>query len=382
MLKRRLAFVWICLVGFVLSTHAQTADEVFTFPFHMDSRLIVFEGEMNGMPAKFAFDTGAALGLAGNDFVESKRIKIKGKRMTIRDTNDQTKRVKTGYTDEMKIGGFTVSNVKSLITEMPYLACQDFYLLGSNVIKLLNWQLDFDRMEISVSKKPFEISENYISIPVTYSSNRPHTTLKFGGLKFENILVDTGFAGILEVDNSSELIINYLEEKEKHGLSHANISLSTGAISQQVVESAQLKVDSLTLGSGLFLGVPTAFEPTKSSKLGIAFFRSLSHKTIINNSKSTYHLLPRESYRFRDPFFLNLQYQDGKVLVSGKSLEEDEVYSQIELGEEILAVNGIPTADFIEECDFVRWYFTYDADDMTIETSNGKALKVSRTSLN
>ena len=39
--------------------------EVFTFPFHMDSRLIVFEGEMNGMPAKFAFDTGAALGLAG-----------------------------------------------------------------------------------------------------------------------------------------------------------------------------------------------------------------------------------------------------------------------------------------------------------------------------
>ncbi|MHA7130109.1 aspartyl protease family protein [Algoriphagus namhaensis] len=382
MLKRVLVLVWICLVGFILSTYAQSADTVFTFPFHMDSRLIVFEGEMNGMPANFAFDTGAALGLAGNDFVDSKQVKIKGKRMTIRDSNDQTKRVKTGYTAEMKVGGFTVSNVKSLITEMPYLACQDFYLLGSNVIKLLNWQLDFDRMEISVSKEPFEVSPDDISLPVSYSSNRPFTTLKFGGLKFENILIDTGFAGILEVDNSSDLIINYLEKKEKLGLTHANIGLSTGAISQQIVESALLKVDSLELGTGVFVSIPTGFEPTKSSKLGIAFFRSLSHKTIINNSESAYHLLPRESYRFKAPFFLSLQYQNSKVIVSGKSLEEDYIYSQIELGEEILSINGIPTANFTEECDFVRWYFTYDADDMTIETSSGKTLKISRTPIN
>ncbi|MFC3878699.1 aspartyl protease family protein [Algoriphagus namhaensis] len=382
MLKRVLVFVWICLMGFVLSTYAQSADTVFTFPFHMDSRLIVFEGEMNGMPANFAFDTGAALGLAGNDFVDSKQVKIKGKRMTIRDSNDQTKRVKTGYTDEMKIGGFTVSNVKSLITEMPYLACQDFYLLGSNVIKLLNWQIDFDRMEIRASKEPFEVSPDYISLPVSYSSNRPFTTLKFGGMKFENILIDTGFSNILEVDNSSELVLSYLGEKEKLGLSHSNISLSTGAISQQIVESAQLKVDSLELGSGVFVSIPTDFESTKSSKLGIGFFRGLSHKTIINNSESTYHLLLRESYSFRDPFFLNLQYQDGKVIVSGKSLEVDDVYSQIELGEEILSINGIPTSDFIEECDFVNWYFTYDADDMTIKTSTGKTLKVARTALN
>ncbi len=356
-------------------------DAVFTFPFHMDSRLLVFEGEMNGKPAKFAFDTGATLGLAGDTFVENGRIKVKNRNMTIRDSNNETKRVRTGTTKQMKFGDMKVSNPKALITNMPFLNCQDYYLLGSNVIKLVNWKIDFDKMEISVSMKPFPVEPEFAKVKVFYENNRPFTVLKFGGMKLSKVLIDTGYTRILDIDNSSDLMKEFIAKKEEQDRTNKNISLSVGAISESLDETTQIIVDSLDVAGMKIMDVPTDFFPTKSTKLGIGFFKYVSHTTIINNSESTYYLDLREEPDFKDPFLLNLQYDEGKILVSGKSLEDHPLYSQIELGDQVISINGNPTSSFTSECEFVTWYYSYDQDEMTIQTKDGEPITFTSTTL-
>lgn len=378
---KRLIFFGLSL-SLSWSSFGQESDSVYSFPFHLESRLIVFSGEMNGQATNFAFDTGAALGLAGKNFSNTKRVKIKGKRMTIRDSNSETKKVRTAYTDEIKIGEFKISNVKSLIYDMSYLSCQDFYLLGSNVIKLLNWEIDFEKMIVRVSQKPFPIKDSYLALPVSYKNTRPYTELSFQGINLSNILIDFGYTKVLDLDSSSELIRKYIQNKDNQGFTHASLNHSTGAISQKTEETINILLDTLVLGNGAVYGIPTEFMETNHSKLGLAFFSTLSKKTIINNSESTYYLdLKNESPKFLDTKFFNLRYSEGKVLVSGKSLEQIPSHQEIEIGEEVISVNGIPMSDFSDECAFVNWYYRFSVDKISIITKSGKNLSFEPISL-
>jgi len=383
MLRKVIYFVLILTVTFSYAFGQKNSkeDTVYTFPFHMESRLIVFEGKLNGKQANFVFDTGAALGLAGKSFANDGRIEVKGKRMTIRDSNNNTKKVRTGYTDVMNIGGMRITNPKVLVTEMPYLSCQNYYLLGSNVIKLINWVIDFDKMEISVSLQPFDVPEDYLALEIKYENSRPFTTVSFGGIKLSKVLIDTGYTRILDIDNGSNLVQAYLANKESIGRVNKNISLSTGAISQTMDETTVILVDTLDLAGYEIYDIPIDFFETTSTKLGIGFFKAISHKTIINNSDSKYYLNLRSQSEFKDPFLLNLQYSKGEVIVSGKSLEDDQDFKRIEIGEEVVTINGQPTSRFSDECDFVQWYFTYNEKTMTIETKDGDSFTFGKSKL-
>lgn len=371
------------ILGSIGSVSAQQGkrDTVYTFPFHMDSRLIVFEGELNGQLTYFAFDTGAAIGLADESFVQNERIKARKKVMMMRDTNNEIARVGTGKSKQVKLGGFKINNVESLILSMPYLSCQNYYLLGSNVIKLLNWEIDFDSNLIRVSDGPFPVEPQYLPLPVTYQSSRPFTSLSFDGMALSNVLIDTGYSRILDVDNSSSLMKSYIEEKEKLGRTNTNISLSTGAAGEKLEETIQILVDTLLVNGQKILGVPTDFIETKSSKIGIGFFKMMSHKTIINNSESTYYLDVRADYEFEKPFLLNLQYTGNQVVIAGKSLEKDPLFERVSIGDEVVSINGNPTVNFSKECDFIQWYFNYNEDEMTIQTKGGASLTFNRTTL-
>lgn len=364
------------------SSFGQKSDSVYSFPFHMQSRLLVFSGEMNGQATNFAFDTGAAMGLAGKSFSSTKRVKIRGKRMTIRDSNNETKKVRTAYTDEIKIGGLKISNVKSLIYDMPFLSCQDFYLLGSNVIKLLNWEIDFEKKIVRVSQVPFPVKENYLALPVTYKNTRPFAELSFRGMKLSNILIDFGYSKVLDLDLSSELISNYIQSKDNLGLTHTSLSHSSGAVSQKTEKTINILLDTLALGNGAVYQIPTEFIETQNGKIGLSFFSTLSKKTIINNSESTYFLyLKHESPKFLDPSFLNLRYSEGKILISGKSLEKIPSHLELDMGEEVSSVNGISMSDFSDECAFVNWYYRFSEDKISIITKSGKKLSFERMPL-
>lgn len=368
-------------VGFS-QTSLETTDSIYSFPFSLESKLLVFKGQMNGVETDFAFDTGASMGLANTKTESSGRLKVKGKQIKMRDANNQVKRVKTGVSDELKIGGYSFSKVRSLVNDMAYLYCMDYYLLGADVIRQLNWEIDFEKMIVKVSKKPFPVSDLLFRLPVTYINNRPFVSTGFANGKFDRVLIDFGYTQVMDFPKDNPTILPFLSLKDSLGQSNLNISSAMGALGMKTYETRTILVDSLLIGDRYFSRIPVDFEETPSSKIGLGFFSNLSKRTILNNSESAYYLdLKSEGPSFPDPIHINLQYQNGKIVLVGKPMGLVPQDLQIEIGEQIAAVNGKKSEDFGDECEFMQFFYQGNSDQIELEKLNGEKLIFKRIPL-
>lgn len=350
------------------------SDSVYSLPFHMDAGLLVFKGQMNGVETDFAFDTGASMGLANSLAKPAKRLKVKGKKIKIRDSNKQVAKVPTGLTKEIKISGVTFPKIRSLVNDMAYLYCMDYYLLGSDIISQLNWEIDFEKKVIRFSKKPFPVENGWTNIPVYFANKRPFVKVKFAGQQFENVLIDTGYTQFFSFPANNTSIQGFLSMKDSLGLSNPNISSSMGALSIQTDSSRTILIDSLQIGENYFGGIPISFEPNTGAKLGIGFFNTLSSTLVINNSESKYFLQMREEVKFKDPIQVGVHYKEGKLVVMSKSIGAVPEDNMLNIGEEILSVNGHKAEDFVDSCEFIRWSFTNKPKSVTITKLDGTSL--------
>lgn len=363
---------FLLTVGLILPGKAQ--NSVSTFPFHLDSRLLVFEGKMNGVPTNFAFDTGAAMGMA-NSLSESKgRLDVKGKKIRLRDSNQQIQKVKTGLSEEFEIGGFRIEKVRSLVNDMDFLFCMDYFLLGQDVIKQLNWEIDFENKLIRVSKTPFPVDPSWTKLPIFYQGNRPFVTLAFGGQTFPDALVDFGYVQVMDFPDHLPEIQSFLSKKDSLGLSNPNISTAMGALGQKTFSSRSIWVDSLTIGGSLIARVPIDFEESSYPKLGLGFFNSLSRKTILNHSDMAYYMEMRPQATFEESTQIGVLYQDGKLVLTAKPEGMTEHDSKIEVGEEIKSINGFSAADFEGECSYFSWSNGQLSKPVEIEKLDGTKL--------
>ena len=349
-------------------------DSIQTFPFHIDAGLVVFKGQMDGVDTDFAFDTGAAMGLANSMAEPTARLKVKGKKIKMRDSNKQIAKVPTGLTKEISIGGFTFPKVRSLVNDMAYLYCMDYYLLGSDIISQLNWEIDFENMRIRISKSPFPVQQDWTVIPVYFFNKRPFVTVKFAGQEFRNVLIDTGYTQVFSFPANNPSIQDFLFLKDSLGLSNPNISSSMGALSIQTDSTKTILVDSLQIGENNFERVPVSFEPSTGAKLGIGFFKTLGSTLVINNAESKYFLRMRDEIKFKDPIQVGVHYQEGKIVVMSKSIGAVPEDIMLSIGEEILSVNGRRAEDFVDACDFMRWSFTSKPNSISITKLDGTTL--------
>lgn len=357
-----------------LSFPGKAQDSISTFPFHLDSRLLVFEGKMDGVPTRFAFDTGAAMGMA-NSLSESKgQLKVKGKKIRLRDSNLQIQKVKTGLSEEIEIGEFKIENVRSLLNDMDFLFCMDFYLLGQDVIKQLNWEIDFDRKLIRVSKAPFAVDPSWTKLPIHYQGNRPFVTLAFGNQTFPDALVDFGYVQVMDFPDHLPEIQAFLTKKDSLGLSNPNISTAMGALGQKTFSSRSIWVDSLTIGGSFIERVPIDFEESSYPKLGLGFFNGISRKTILNHSEMAYYLEMRPQATFEESTHIGVLYQDGKLTVTAKPVGVSEQDTKIVVGEEIKSINGFSAADFDGVCSYFFWSNGQVSKPVEIEKLDGTKL--------
>lgn len=358
----------------LLSLSVQAQDSIYTFPFHMDSKLLVFTGEMNGVPTQFAFDTGASMGLANSQSASSGRLKIKGKKMKITDSNLEVQKIPTGVSDEIKIGEFKFEKVKSLVNDMAFLACMDFYLLGADIISQLNWEIDFEKQLIRVSKTPFPTEDMDTSFPVVFRNNRPFTQINFSSVEFKNMLIDFGYTQVIDFPSNFPLAQPFISKKDSLRLSNPNISTSMGALGSKTYTTKTILVDSLKVGDAYFSQIPVDFEENSTAKIGLKFFSGISSKTILNHSDSLFYLKLRPEPNFGEDTQIGLQFNDGKIVLSGKPLGLTSDDSKIEIGEEILEVNGVKMEGFSNECDFLKWYVSHNPEQIELTKLDGTQL--------
>lgn len=374
---KRFLIVFFALFVFKSGEFAEgqiLSDSVYSLPFHIDAGLLVFKGQMNGVETDFAFDTGAGMGLANSLAEPAKRLKVKGKKIKMRDSNQRVAKVPTGLTNEIRIGGITFPKIRSLVHDMPYLYCMDYYLLGSDIISQLNWEIDFENWIIRFSKTPFKVNSDWTDIPIYFLNKRPYVTVKFAGQEFKNILIDTGYTQFFSFPSNNPSIREFLSLKDSLGLSNPNISSSMGALSIQTDSTRTILIDSLQIGEYQWGEIPISFEPNTGAKLGIGFFKTLGSTLVINNAESKYFLRMREEVKFTDPIQIGVHYKEGKLLVMSKSIGAVPEDIMLSIGEEILSVNGRKAEDFADSCEYIRWSFTNKPKSVTITKLDGTSL--------
>lgn len=360
-----------------------TADTVYTFPFHMANKLLVFEGEINGVPTQFAFDTGAGMGLAGASFKTDGRFSGNAGKIKMRDSNQKIQKVKIAKSKLLKIGGFEFEGVKSLVVDMPFLSCMDYYLLGADVIRQLNWEIDFEKKLVSVSKSPFALEENGLSFPVQFIQHRPHVKIAFADKEFEKVLVDFGYTQTLNFELDFDVKSDFITQKESEKKVNPYLGFSMGALSMATNMTYAIILDSLQLGDGKLYGIPADFEENTSDKIGLKLFSSLSSRTILNNTDGIFHMvLKAPKVDFENPTHMNFSFQDGKIIVTGKPLGRMPQDALIEVGEEILELNGMSAADFGDFCGFISWLSQMDSDEIKVKKRDGTELIFRKTPLN
>lgn len=376
-MKRFLIFI-LLLSLFRLPGNAKEltiSDSVYSLPFHIDAGLLVLKGKMNGVETDFAFDTGASMGLANSLAEPAQRLEVKGGKIKMRDSNSQTTKVPTGVTEEIQLGDISFPKVRSLVNDMEYLYCLDYYLLGSDIIGQLNWEIDFEKMITRFSRAPFPAGSGFMSFPVTYSNNRPFVSVNLAGKEFKNILIDTGYSQVFSYPANSSSVQAFISKMDSLGLSNPNIRGAMGALSSSTVNVKTILVDSLKIGKHYLNDIPVDFEVSSGPKLGLRFFTSLGSRLIINNSESSYHISIRpEGASFQDPMQMGVQYQNGKLILKSKSIgavPEDEL---IEVGEEINSVNGRISTSFQDSCEFIRWSYTSKPEVIQIQKMDGTEL--------
>ncbi len=357
-----------------LLTKVAAQDTIYTFPFSLESKLLVFEGEMNGVKTDFAFDTGAAMGLANTHSEPLGRLKIKGKKIKLRDSNREVKKVPTGLTDEFKIGGFTFSKVRSLVNDMAFLYCMDYYLLGHDLIQQLNWEIDFEKNLIRVSESPFPVDSTWVKMPISLLSNRPFTELAFGGKSHGKALIDFGYTSIMDFPGSDPGIQSFLAEKDSLGLSNPNISTSMGALGKKTFSTRSIVVDSVKIGESYFTDIPIDFEESSSPKIGVGFFSTLTEKTILNHDQNAYFLHLKPNPKIPEHTHVTVMFESGKLILAGKPVGLTPDDAKIETGEEIRSINGYTAGDFEDECSYFSWSIAEKSDKAVIVKMDGTSL--------
>jgi len=62
------------LAAFIISSCKGQDNRISEIPYTLDKRLLVFKGQLNGIETNFAFDTGAAEGIASTNEKNGKGI--------------------------------------------------------------------------------------------------------------------------------------------------------------------------------------------------------------------------------------------------------------------------------------------------------------------
>jgi hypothetical protein len=371
----------LSLAILVLNSKVLAQDNrVDTLNFSMKSSLLVIEGAINGNKALFAFDTGAYAGVLNSKQVAANNIKNTGNK-NVRDSNNENKKMGRGKINTISIGSFSFENMESVIFDMPFLLCNDFYLLGGDVINRLNWKFDFINNLAFISKTPFVPSNNMTVLPVQFINNRHFTDLQVDG-KLVKYLIDFGYSGVLDVPTNEVNFAKIQSQKEVESrvLKSQSISMGLGSMSvgQQM---STFFADSISLGSTTFKNVKVNVKDKTDKKIGVRLFKENLSSIILNNSDKKYWLQQlqtplKSDLGFDADYFLI----DGKLKIVGKSLSDKSSAKTLNVGDEIKAVNGKTAASFADVCSFITWRQEQaGTKDLTIETLKGEKLSILKT---
>lgn len=373
-MRKNLLLSVLFLISFLSKAQSVKID---TIPFTTTSSLLVFKGQINGVETDFVLDTGAAIGVITSAKASDTKIRIAGKK-NITDSNENVNSMSEAMIETVTIGSFEIKNIKSVVYDMPFLACNNYYLLGANAINKLNWKIDFEKKLLYVSKSTFEYSDEMLEMPITYKNNRHFTTFNIHETEFKNCLVDLGYNDFFEVSEKEPFFKKLKQENQDAIISGSRLTMSLS--NMEINKYETLSFDNLMIGNTRFDDLKIEIRANIENKIGLKFFSQLSSIMILNNDNSKYYLkLSNKPISLQMSFDADCFLKNGKLIIVGKNNNSESSAKELATEEEIKSINGLAATDFKDECDFLLWRIeNLKKDSYEIEKLNGQKIIIKK----
>jgi hypothetical protein len=350
-------FSLIALFFFVINSYSRVAV-LDSIPFSTQTSLLVFKGKLNGVEVNFAFDTGASLGVLNSKNVFRAKIINSGNR-AVTDSNEKSSRVGQGQINVMSIGAFDFNEVKSVITDMPFLYCNDLYLLGGDVINQLNWKFDFMKKMIYISNLAFDQPQNSYSIPIKIKNNRHFADITLKGKTIKKCLIDMGYNGVFEGVSDDDVLSDLYDFYKQKNMVVESQNFSMGLTSMSVAnETHNFMASNFSIGDFQVPNIKVLTKQNSENKLGLGFFSSSAKLLVMNPKEKIYYIVKRDIVSIPNQIMdADFMFQENKLIIVGKSLNDESTAKALAVGEEILSINGKDASSFGNQCGFFKWRY-------------------------
>ena len=340
-----------------------------TFPFHFERGLIILDVQVSDDPATypFLFDTGAfnskiSAELAGPLGLPVKAIKENS------DSQGNVRTIEVVQIDSLNLGNLTFLNIGAgkidWDSAVPTPCLAEGGILGGNLIKLANWQIDFATQTITASSEPFSVSEEAIRLRFTHPtlSGTPELVLEVDGRDLSPVLLDLGSNGSLRLPHSIHDAFD-----DTPGLSL--IDATSAGIYGTSVDSVMIRPLPITLGEDRFTA-PVRFEGSGEGLLGTEILQH--YRVTIHYGKDEIFLEPYGDLPTAEP---SLRFIPKVLNDEYWQVARTEVGSDFTLGDTLRSINGLQPKDlFATYCEYFMGIgsLLQSEESLRVEKLNGE----------
>ena len=357
-------------------------------PIKIARGLLVIPAKVQGVQLQMLLDSGAFESKITTQHAQTLNLPTLLSR-TNSDTFGRTRQLDITRLENLTLGDVRFENVSAGMLTYPksaYTPCvAPDGILGGNLLKLTNWQVDYGRAELTLSSlaQPLDIPEDAIAIDMETSSLSavPKIDIQINGEVIRDVMVDLGFNGGLILPSES---VSLPEAKRTYVMDGARSGIYGKTEGQSYLSKVQLRLGTTSVQNTATREVEAEFTKHSGKKIGNAI---LSHYLVIaDNRRNKLYLAPREQPEAFSKSMVNHGYLFG-INENTKHWEVIYVESQpgkpapqLQYGEQLTHINGkTPEAQFANHCEWFMGIRDFlDTPTLTVKKLSGTSLTLSQ----
>lgn len=299
---------------------------------------VVIPITIKGKVYRFVFDTGAQTTVVSKELAEDIGLK-KQSNVSVSDALGSSQKLSVSVMDTIYLGDFCYSNVGVLINDfqnnLQFSCLKIDGILGMNVIKLNNWEVNYDNTSITVFNNENISTHEYKAIPLNPNkSGIPYAYFYINGIK-EKFMIDIGKNSDLisvspevKLDNPSSLSIGY----SSFGMFGKTIVDTTKYFNCSISDSSNLNI----------LNIVASQSNNKKSLMGSGFFQK-NCSSIIFDFKNNLLYISESKNENKLPLTYGITPMliENNIVIGSKELNSSSNLDRLNLGDTIVGVNNI-----------------------------------------